>query len=381
MTAALMALTDTLAGAEEILPFVDLATWKGRRPPERRFLVPGLVPLGCVTMLSGDGGSGKTELALSLTVAAAGSDAPDWIGQAVETFPTVGLFAEDDCDEVVRRVQRLSEAAGVPFDALAESFVPLPGVGLDTIIANVDPATAEIVPTFLMHSLLEKVRRTDAKLLILDYAAAIFGGNEIDRAQVSAFLRWLNGVAQERGIAILLLSHPSIEGMRGGRGTSGSTAWRNQARSFLHLTVDEEQDDEAGRRLLTLALTKSNYARSGLQLKLAHDGRSFEVLEQTTAGAKRPKSARLSASQRVAIKALNQAIAEAGEPSPGGPIPNAVRVVRSSLWRGYAYRLEISDASDEAKKRAFSRAARDLAAKGAIGICEPFVWIIDGGDK
>jgi len=140
--------------------------------------------------------------------------------------------------------------------------VPVAGVGMDTVVAGYD-ANGFLVRTPLMHALVAKVNEVGASLLVLDYAAAIFGGNELDRAQVSEFMRLLNAVAKENDIAILLLGHPSMEGMKGGRGTSGSTAWRNQSRSFLHLTVDEDQNDPDGRRLLTLAHTKSNYSRSG----------------------------------------------------------------------------------------------------------------------
>ncbi|MHC3128234.1 hypothetical protein OB03_13545, partial [Brevundimonas sp. GN22] len=73
-----------------------------------------------------------------------------------------------------------------------------------------------------MHALVARVNEVGANLLVLDYAAAIFGGNELDRAQVSEFMRLLNAVAKENDIAILLLGHPSMEGMKGGRGTSGS---------------------------------------------------------------------------------------------------------------------------------------------------------------
>mgnify|MGYP003671123403 CR=1 FL=1 len=362
-------------------PFIDLPGWVGREPPARQWVVPDLIPYGCVTTLSGDGGAGKTLIALWLIVCMASRYKAEWLGTRALGFKSVGLFAEDDSDEIVRRIIRICDGAGVEFAAVAPSITTLAGVGLDTLVADFAPETGELIPTPLMAALLDKVTETGANLLVLDYAAAIFGGNEIDRIQVSTFLRWLNSVAKQHDIAILLLSHPSVDGMRGGRGTSGSTAWRNQSRAFLHLTVDDEQNDPEGRRLLTLALTKSNYSRVGQTFRLASDGGRFEVLEACQGTPARPKVARLSASQKVALKALNQAIDEASEPSPGGPIPASVRVVKSSLWRSYAYRLEISDASEEARKKAFSRAVKELSARNVVGVCDPYVWIIDQGDK
>ncbi|MBA4807064.1 AAA family ATPase [Brevundimonas sp.] len=368
-----------LAANDPALPFIDLASWVGREPADRYFLVPGLIPGGCVTSLYGDGGSGKTLLALWLMVCMASKHSAKWLDTTVLGWKSVGLFAEDDTDEIVRRLIRICDGAGVEFEKVAPLITALPGVGMDTIVAYFAD-TGDLVITPLMESLLAKVREVGANLLVLDYAAAIFGGNEIDRYQVSAFMRRLNAIAKEHDISILLLGHPSVDGMKGGRGTSGSTAWRNQSRAFLHLTVNEEQSDPDERRLLTLTLTKSNYSRVGLTFHLASDGGRFEILE-APAARERAKGPRLSASQKVALKALNQAVSEGGERSPGGPIPNGAQVVKVTLWREYAYRMEISDASPEARKKSFARAVKELVAKGIVGVAEPLCWIIEEGDK
>lgn len=361
------------------LPFLNLSAWTDAEPAERHFLVPDIIPGGCVTSLYGDGGSGKTLLALWLMVCMASRQTADWLGHKPRGWKSVGLFCEDDADEIVRRIKRICEGADVDFATIAPSIVALPGVGMDTIVAYPNEA-GELIATPLMVGLLAKVRDTGAHLLVLDYAAAVFAGNEIDRAQVSTFMRWLNATARDHDVSILLLGHPSVDGMKGGRGTSGSTAWRNQARAFLHLTVEDEQDDPDGRRLLSLGLTKANYSRAGQTFRLASDGTRFDMLD--SAGPRSgPKGPRLSASLKVALKALNQAIAEGGEPSPGGPIPNGARVSKVTLWREYAYRLEISDASTEARKRAFSRATKELVARGVVGIADPYCWIIEQGDK
>lgn len=373
-------MTETVAKLPQGLPFLDLGLWTESEPDERFFLVPGLIPGGCVTSLYGDGGSGKTLVALWLMVCMASRSTTKWLGERTLGWKSVGLFAEDDGDEIVRRLHRICHGTGVDFAAVASSIVVLPGVGIDTVVAYF-AETGELVLTPLMDALLHRVRAEAASLLVLDYAAAVFGGNELDRSQVSAFMRRLNALAQEHDIAILLLGHPSVDGMKGGRGTSGSTAWRNQARAFLHLTVDEVQDDPEERRLLTLALTKSNYSRAGKTFRLASDGSRFDILEAGEGASRKDRGARLSASQKVALKALNQCIADDAVRSPGGPIPTHVQCAKTVLWREYAYRMEISDSSPEARKKAFSRAVKELVAKGVVGVVEPLAWVMDGGDK
>lgn len=356
------------------LPFTNLSEWTDCDPPPRRWLVPGLIPDGCVTGLYGDGGSGKTMLALALMVAMASRGGTPWLEESPLGWKSVGLFAEDDEPELIRRLRRISEAMGVDFENVARDVTVLPGVGLDVVVAGFAD-TGELVITPLMDALIAKVRDVGAGLLVLDYAAAIFGGNEIDRFQVSTFMRRLNAIARDNEIAILLLGHPSMEGMKGGRGTSGSTAWRNHVRSFLHLTVDETQDDEDGRRLLTLSHTKSNYGPAGRCFNLASDGSQFEIL---SAEAKRAKGPRLSASQKIALNALRRAVADGGTSSPGGMVPVGVTCATIDLWRETAYSMGISPAGNAAaRKMAFRRASQDLASKGVVGMAEPLAWVFE----
>ncbi|WP_296164712.1 AAA family ATPase [uncultured Brevundimonas sp.] len=357
------------------LPVVDLARWADCEPPPRDFLIPGLIPNGCVTSLYGDGGSGKTMIALWLMVAMACRYGAKWMDETPLGFRSVGLFAEDDEAELVRRVHRLCSGLDVDFSCVAPGIIMVPGVGMDTIVAHFHADTGELVITPIMRSLIDKVRAEGASLLVLDYAAAVFGGNELDRSQVSVFMRWLNAVAREENIAILLLGHPSVDGMKSSRGTSGSTAWRNQARSFLSLTVDDVQDDPNGRRLLTLALTKSNYSRAGCVFNLTFDGTRFEVLSASDGPLRGSKRPRLPRSQKVALDSLQRAVVDEGISSPGGGVPADARCVQLNRWREYSFQSGISQTDTPyARKKAFSRAAQDLLAKGLVGVCEPWVW-------
>ena len=56
---------------EPPLPFINLATWHDAPVPERQWVVRDRVPLAAVTLMSGEGGVGKTILALHLAVATA----------------------------------------------------------------------------------------------------------------------------------------------------------------------------------------------------------------------------------------------------------------------------------------------------------------------
>jgi len=53
------------------LEIVNAQSLAGKEPPSREWLIQGLIPAREITMLSGDGGTGKSLLALQLAVAVA----------------------------------------------------------------------------------------------------------------------------------------------------------------------------------------------------------------------------------------------------------------------------------------------------------------------
>jgi Mrp family chromosome partitioning ATPase len=62
---------NTKPDAEPPLPFINIAAWHNAPTPEREWVVRDRVPLAAVTLMSGEGGVGKTILALHLAVATA----------------------------------------------------------------------------------------------------------------------------------------------------------------------------------------------------------------------------------------------------------------------------------------------------------------------
>jgi hypothetical protein len=103
-------------------------------------------------------------------------------------------------------------------------------------------------------------------LVIVDNASDAYGGDEIQRRQVRAFIRALAMVIKPTNAGCLLLAHvdkntSKARKAQGGEGYSGSTAWHNSARSRIFLT---RGDDD----LLTLEHQKSNLGRMREPIKL-----------------------------------------------------------------------------------------------------------------
>lgn len=244
---------------------IDPADWKDRPLPVREWYVPDVIP-GCnVTLLSGDGGTGKSLLAYQIGIA--GALGVETIGLAPAEGRVLYLAAEDDEDELIRRGNDILTALGHTFADLKGRMRVMPMAGEDAEMMFINSERLLQV-SHVAEKVEEIVQEFQPALLILDTSADVFGGDEINRRQVRTFVSMLRRMAMKHRLAVLLLSHPSVAGMQTGTGLSGSTAWNNSVRSRLYLTADNTDED-----LRLLKGLKSNYARKGGEMKLRwHQG-------------------------------------------------------------------------------------------------------------
>lgn len=259
------------AETPSLLPILDPTTLQGQPVPTRQWLVADMIPANNVTLLSGDGGSGKSLLSLQLAVAVATHGV--WLGHRAPRGRALFLTAEDDLEECHRRLYDITYAEGLQFQDLSALRIA-PMAGMDAILAAPDGRSSALRPTILWRALLAYVGEFQPSLIVLDTLADLFGGNEIDRGQVRAFVGLLRGLAL-RGITVVLLSHPSVSGMSSGSGISGSTAWNNSVRSRLYLRRAVSEDGtENDPDLRIIATKKANYGRAGSEARMRwQDGR------------------------------------------------------------------------------------------------------------
>lgn len=248
------------------LTFISPADWHDLPVPEREWWLDGLVPMGQVTILNGDGGVGKSLLGEQL--AAAGALQCETLGLRPMPGRTMYIGAEDDADEFHRRLADIVEVHQRQLSDLTD-FRLLPLADRDALL-SVPERDGTMKPTALWTQIAEESRAFSPKLIVLDTSADLFGGDEVKRAQVRQFIAMLRKLAIEIRCAILLLSHPSLTGMQSGTGSSGSTAWNNSARSRLYLTRAKDDDD-----LRILTTVKSNYGKVGSEIHMRWQDGAF----------------------------------------------------------------------------------------------------------
>jgi RecA-family ATPase len=252
--------------SEPALPFIDIAAWHGSRAPEREWAVRDRVPLKNVTLLSGEGGVGKSILALH--VAAATTLGRDWLGSMPMPGPALVLCCEDDEHELRRRLDQIVEHYGASHEELSKNLHALSLAGHDAVMAAPNKHGL-IMRTPLFARLRQAARDIRPRLIVIDNSADVFAGNENDRAQVRQFITLLRGIAIDANAGLLLTSHPSLTGISTGSGLSGSTAWNASVRSRLYFRrAKTEKDEEPDPDLRVLELMKSNYGPVGETITL-----------------------------------------------------------------------------------------------------------------
>jgi len=235
---------------DEPLRYVDLALDLKPRP----WLIAERIPRRNVTLLSGEGAIGKSTLLMQLlgaTVLAGGQ----WLGTFPEHGPALYLTAEEEDNEARLRLEAVADSLGTSRQRLKDSGLHvLSFAGRDAILGEPD-RNGIIRPTPLFARIRDDVLRLKPKLIGIDAAADVFGGNEINRAQTRQFITILRGLGIDTDSAVMLVAHPSLEGIRSDTGLSGTTAWHNSVRARMYFKKAPGDD----KTLRVLEVKKNNY--------------------------------------------------------------------------------------------------------------------------
>jgi RecA-family ATPase len=251
---------------------IDPTTWQGKPVPDQRWLAHERIPMGVPTLLTGDGGTGKTRIAMQLAVATVLGT--DWLGSVIDQKGSAIFFtAEETAEQCHRLLDRITAYLEIRLDRLAGLHLYCADTS-DPILAAPD-SRGVVRPTDIFARLVTAVRDVRPALIVIDTAADAFAVNENDRAQARRCVALLRTLAMEGGgSAVVLIAHPSLSGLNSGRGTSGSTAWGNSVRSRLYFSHIKSHDDTwAHGDTRELRMMKSNYGPTGEAMRVRwHNG-------------------------------------------------------------------------------------------------------------
>ncbi|MCX7929754.1 MAG: AAA family ATPase [Chlorobi bacterium] len=209
-----------------------------RRDGGPQWLVENIIPRRYVTVLYGDGGSGKSYLALHLARTISAGEFV-WLGEAV--------------------IQRTKKVAYVDFEMDVSMF------GYRTLTIDEDDSAWEDVEYFngnnyrdksLDWELLEdNLRDVGADLVIVDSFGFMHAGSHTEAEDVMSTLVKLSVLAQKLDCAVLLIDHIAKDAPTESKHPKpyGSVYKYNAVRSALYVAKNEDS--------LTVERTKTNFSR------------------------------------------------------------------------------------------------------------------------
>lgn len=248
---------------------------KKLRAPERHWFVQDWLT-AAPTLFAASGGAGKSlivqQLATSLALAK-----PSLLGHVSKPARSLIWNCEDDSDEMWRRQERIVDHLGVGIGATGDRLILESRCGVED---NMLMSTQQnrLSKTHVFHRLRQQVNDEKVDVLWLDNIGHVFGGDEILRAHVTAFVSSLNALVTGRSFAVVILGH--IARAQGSE-FAGSAAWENACRSRWYLgnklpgtktkSADEDNAGDPGRRNISyLVRGKTNHARPGDYVRLAY---------------------------------------------------------------------------------------------------------------
>jgi AAA domain len=239
------------------LRIINPVQWRDEPVPEREWIVRDMIPAKTVTLLSGDGAVGKSTLGLQLATARALGR--DWIGTMPTPGRTLYLSAEDDTEELHRRLDSIREHYGATFDDMADiQLVDL--VGENAVLGEISKTgIIHATPTF--EAVVSVIERTRADLVV--WAGLLFGSgglcarltnaseeNENDfrlltrrcrRCRIAVLLDLRPAAAR----AILAPKEPALDWVSSGMPTWSQRALQAETRMSGIAQIDTEQSGKA----------------------------------------------------------------------------------------------------------------------------------------
>lgn len=334
--------------------------------PRKDWLVQGLLGAAEMSCIFGAPGSGKSALATDLAAhVACGSH---WFGRRV-TGGGVLYVAAERAALVQRRLTAFGRHHGVADMSLA---IVSGAVDLRGSVAQAH----EVIG----HASVLREEAGSVRLIIIDTVSrALAGGDENAPKDMGAFVGNASLIQERTGAHVLLVHHIPADG-----------TLRLRGHGALLGAVDCTLGVEKSSGVRVASLDKANDV--GEDVRLAFNLESVtlytdaETGEDTTAPVVVPSdihpsapkaSDRLSASAKIALRALEEAIAEKGETAPSDPhIPPTALVTTESEWRSYAYARGITNSPEpRARQLAFKRAAETLLLSSRVAQWERHVWL------
>jgi len=249
-------------------------------PPE--FVVSGLIPRRGVTLLTGEGGIGKSFVTLELAYSVASGS--DFLGNfSTVQGPVLMLDLENDESTIALRARKIT--AGRQNGATASTSIPV------FVARKGELPEARINLEKDRPALCRAIEAYCPVLLVIDPLVAVHGHDENNNVEMRVVISTLQDIARQHNLAVVVVHHPRKRGLinDGGQMIRGASDLRNAVDSHLFLRkasadrVLVEHDKSRHAQPLPKFTIELSDSEDGTATYIRYAGAATESLEKEAA--------------------------------------------------------------------------------------------------
>ena len=336
--------------------------------------VQGLLIEQSAAVIYGESNAGKTFFATDLALSVAAGDL--WCGRRVEPGGVVYCVLEGGIG-FYNRVSAWKAERGLQHTPLPFGAIPS---GLNLLDPEAD--TTRLIKAIKMAA---EHMGCPVKLVVIDtLARAMAGGNENSSEDMGALVMNMDAIRAATQAAVMFIHHSGKDQAKGARGHSSLRAAidteievvADETSMAKTASVVKQRDMKKGDVFsFTLRVVELGPNRHGEQVTTC----IVDYGQDQAAGAASDRRRRLTGHTKRALEVLADLVITSGR---GGfaCVPPHAKSVPEKWWRERFYESALAGAEQDAKQKAFRRAADALLEHHRIGMAGGRVWVAGGSE-
>jgi len=215
--------------------------------------------------------------------------------------------------------------------------------------------------------------------VVIDTMNRSLVGSESKDEDMAAYIKAADAIKETFDCAVIIIHHCGIDGTRP-RGHTSLTGAADVQISVKRTADNVTAEVEFAKDMPEGAVISSRL--EVIELGADQDGdqmTSRVVVPAPSAENPEPKTKAkptISKAAKIALRALNEALADDGKIIISSYAPDNTKAVSEEMWRKYAYKRGISVGAERAKQKAFKAATQSLLTSAVVATWDDQYWVV-----